>query len=110
MALYGNVFQAPPAPYQPIGAQTATTGFQLLRVTGIEGAKAYPMQPNSTVALFDANEDLMQIKSTDAGNFPTIRKFEFKEIVDTPVKEQKYVTIEEFNKFKEEILNAKQLV
>lgn len=33
----------------------------LIRVTGLEGARAYQMQPNSTAALFDANEDLMYV-------------------------------------------------
>lgn len=37
----------------------------LTRVTGLEGAKAYQMPPNSTVALFDNNDDLMYIKTTD---------------------------------------------
>ena len=35
----------------------------LIRVNGIDGAKAYQMPANSTVALFDANEDVMYIKS-----------------------------------------------
>ena len=37
----------------------------LTRVTGLEGAKAYQMPANSTVALFDNNDDLMYIKTTD---------------------------------------------
>ena len=84
---------------------------QLIRVNGIDSAKAYPTAPNSTVPLFDANEDIMYIKSTDASNFPTIRRFRFIEEPETqmPVQQQ-YVTIEEFNKFKEELLNGKQFI
>lgn len=41
----------------------------LTRVTGIDGAKAYQMPPNSTVALFDNNEDLMYIKITDGAGY-----------------------------------------
>ena len=37
----------------------------IIRVNGIEGAKAYQMNANSIVSLFDANEDIMYIKSTD---------------------------------------------
>lgn len=37
-------------PYQPYEQG-------LVRVTGIDGARAYQMRPNSTVALFDANND-----------------------------------------------------
>lgn len=53
---------------------------QLIRVTGLEGAKAYQMSPNSTVALFDNNEDIMYVKTTDGAGFPTIRTFKFEEI------------------------------
>ena len=37
----------------------------LIRVTGIDGAKAYPMQPNSVVPLFDNDNDIMYIKTTE---------------------------------------------
>ena len=52
----------------------------LVRVTGIEGAKAYQMPINSSAALFDGENDIMYIKTTDGAGFPTIRTFEFKEI------------------------------
>ena len=92
--------------------QQAQTNSQLIQVNGIESAKAYPTTPNSTVALFDTNDDILYIKSTDASNFPTIRKFRFKE-ESLEVQAQpsvQYVTLDEFNKFKEEILNGKQFV
>ena len=85
---------------------------QLIQVNGLESAKAYPTVPNSTVALFDANDDVFYIKATDASNFPTIRKFRFKEesLEGQTKKDVQYVTLEEVNKFKEEILNAKQYI
>lgn len=83
---------------------------QLIRVNGLDSAKAYPTSPNSTVALFDANEDIMYIKSTDASNFPTIRRFRFVEEKETQIPTQQYVTMEEFNQFREEILNGKQFI
>ena len=87
------------------------TGPQLIKVNGLDSAKAYPTVANSTIALFDANDDIMYIKSTDASNFPTIRRFRFVEETE-PANEdtEKYVTVEEFNKFKEELLNGKQSV
>lgn len=39
-------------------------GEQLIRVTGLDGAKAYQMRPNSAVALFDGAEDIFYLKST----------------------------------------------
>ena len=85
----------------------------LTRVTGVEGAKAYQMPANSTVALFDNNEDLMYIKTTDGAGFPTIRTFSFSEVVanNNPVPDNvDYVTRDEFNKLKEELLNGKQSI
>lgn len=95
--------------FSPNFNQTANPT-QLIRVNGIDSAKAYPTAPNSTVPLFDANEDIMYIKSTDASNFPTIRIFRFVEEQETQIPVQQYVTIDEFNKFKEEILNGKQFI
>ena len=85
----------------------------LIRVNGLEGAKAYQMSANSTVALFDANNDLMYVKSTDGAGFPTIRTFAFNEVVannNTVPENVEYVTREEFNKLKEELLNGKQSI
>jgi hypothetical protein len=49
----------------------------LIRVTGMDGAKMYQLSPNSAVALFDANEDIFYIKTTDGAGFPTIRSYKF---------------------------------
>lgn len=85
-------------------------GPQLNRVNGINGAKAYPTVANAMYALFDENDDILYVKITDAGNYPTIRTFKMVEEVETSGQESKYVTIDEFNKFKEELLNGKQFV
>ena len=85
----------------------------LEKVNGFDSARQYPMPPNSRVALFDINDDILYIKETDASGFPTIRRFRFHEEIETPnstVEEGKYVTVEEFNKFKEELINGQQLV
>ena len=81
---------------------------QLVRVSGIEGAKAYQMPPNSSVALFHESEDIFYIKTSDGAGFPTIRAFRFAPMKENETVEnaQQYVTLDEFNRFKEEI-NAK---
>lgn len=89
-----NAFQAQqtnPMMTQPqmpqIGTQQPVNG--LTRVTGMEGAKAYQMPPNSVVALFDDSYDIMYVKSTDGAGFPTIRIFDFYEHKEeTPVQKQ----------------------
>ena len=53
----------------------------------------------------------MYIKTTDGAGFPTIRTFTFKEVVNSQNKQTNdYVTREEFNQLKEELLNAKQSI
>lgn len=64
---------------QPMQQQTG-----LNRVTGIEGARAFAVNPNSVVALFDDTQDVFYVKSTDSGGFPTIRGYRFTPIEDAP--------------------------
>lgn len=79
----------------------------LIRVNGIEGAKAYQMSANSTVALFDTNEDLMYVKTTDGAGFPIIRTFSFTEIKEDTKATQNtdYISRQEFEDFKKELMN-----
>ena len=79
----------------------------LIRVNGIDGAKAYQMNANSTVALFDSNEDIMYIKNTDGSGFPSIRMFKFEEVNETTKSEEKqdYISRKEFEEFKKELMN-----
>lgn len=94
---------------QPVPNYSAN---QLIRVTGIEGAKAYQMPANSTVALFDSGSDLMYIKSTDGAGFPTIRTFQFSEVIqkNDNADYSAFVTREEFEELKEMINNGKQSI
>lgn len=77
-------------------AQMQQPGMQLIKVTGIEGAKAYQMPPNAVVPLFDADNDIMYVKSTDGAGFPTIRAFAFQPLEDPQPQDQQYVTRDEF--------------
>lgn len=51
----------------------------ILRVTGPESAKAYPVSPNSNVILFDGENPVFYWKSTDDSGFASIRTFTFEE-------------------------------
>ena len=79
----------------------------LIRVNGIDGAKAYQMNANSTVALFDSNEDIVYIKNTDGAGFPSIRMFKFEEVNEITKSEEKqdYISRKEFEEFKKELIN-----
>ena len=95
-------------PIPQYGFQTTIPTFQnnavqLTKVSGLDGAKAYQMPANSAVALFHESEDVMYIKTTDGAGFPTIKVFRFEPVQEEEPEKGKYVTIEEFNKFREEI-------
>ena len=83
----------------------------LIRVTGMEGARAYQMPPNSAVALFDDGQDVFYVKTTDGAGFPTIRAYSFQpmEQAQTMVASE-YVTRAEFEQLKEMIVHGKQPV
>lgn len=70
---------------------------QPIRATGMDGAKAYRMPPNSVVPLFDAGNGIMYVKSTDGAGFPAIRAFAFQPVEDKPDQVRQYVTRDEFD-------------
>lgn len=99
---YGNNYpygyQNMTNPYQP-AQPTAQPINGIISVTGIEGAKAYQLPPNSSMPLFDQNNDVLYVKTTDAAGYPTIRTFRFEpyeqQIEVTPLPD--YVPRSEFD-------------
>ena len=83
----------------------------LIRVTGMEGARAYQMPPNSAVALFDDGQDVFYVKTTDGAGFPTIRSYSFQPMEQAQAMgASEYVTRAEFEQLKEMIAHGKQPV
>ena len=87
----------------------------IIRVTGMDGAKAYDLSPNSRAALFDASEDIVIIKTTDGAGFPSYRRARLdwiEEELTQPTGD--YITRDElraqFEELKGLILNGKQPV
>lgn len=77
-------------------------------VNGIEGAKAHIMtQLNSTIYLKDSDSDLMFVKSCDNEGKCSIKTYKMKEVVEATsikdIKENEYITKEEFNSFKSDM-------
>ena len=103
-------------PQAQVAQPVQTQGPQLLRVSGLDSVKMFQTVPNSTVALFDENDDVFYIKQTDSSNFPTIRTFKFTEVKEEKkeVPNVKYVTSDELdrvvNEQREEIQNGKQFI
>lgn len=89
----------------------------LLWVQGEAGAKSYLVAPNTTVLLMDSEGSRFFLKSTDNAGMPSLRTFEYTEVVQNapqaPQSDQnnlddKYVTREEYDGLKrqyEDILN-----
>lgn len=67
--------------YQPSVTQPING---LVSVTGIEGAKAYQLPPNSSMPLFDGDNDILYVKTTDAAGYPTIKTFRFEPLEQVP--------------------------
>lgn len=104
---YGQNLTATPKPaYDP----TLPNGDCLLRVNGQDSAINYRMNPNSRAVLFDANADIFYIVTSDASGANTVQAFSFASYEPAKVNSETYVTKEEFDKFKEEVLNGKQFV
>lgn len=90
-------------PYQPIIPQFPTQSNEIKFVQGEAAAKAFNVQPGTTVFLMDSEESMFYIKSVGFNGVPNpLRKFRYEEVVeklpDIPV----YVTKEDFDaKFNE---------
>lgn len=118
------MYPNPMTPYQPYGMQFQqrmqpfssvmdASPRDLIRVTGMEGAKAYQMPPNSRAALFDDADDVVFIKMTDGAGFPSYKRARLiweDEPKQAAPNTDEFVTRKEFEDLKELIMNAKQSV
>lgn len=77
---------------------------EIPRVNGIDSARAYSVQPNSTVWLMDTQGDYFYIKSSDASGFCTLDKYAFKK-VDEKENKPNYATVEQLEELKKEIMS-----
>lgn len=87
----------------------------IIRVTGMDGAKAYNLSPNSRAALFDDTDDVVIIKTTDGAGFPSYRRARLDWLEeDPPQPAGDYITRDEFraqfDELKGLIINGKQSV
>ncbi len=80
----------------------------IIKVNGRAGADAYQMNaPNAMAALFDANEDIFYLKTTDGAGYPTVEAYSFTRLADrAPAPEKEPIYREEFDSFKNELREA----
>lgn len=65
-------------------------------VNGVEGARAFPIPPNSKVLLVDGDSKTFFIKTTDYEGKPTLERYSYAKYVEAP-KDTDYVTMAQFN-------------
>lgn len=101
---YPNCTPFRPQNYQPPQQVQVNT---LIKVNGLNGAKAYQMPANQAVALFDQNDDYFYVKSTDGAGFPTIKTFKFEEVTDAHFTQNcDYVTREEMEEYVKQLIRT----
>ena len=72
---YPQTYQHVSAANQYSGQQPANSG--LIWVQGEAGAKSYLVAPNTTVALWDSENQIIYLKSADASGMPSIKTLDF---------------------------------
>lgn len=92
--------------FQPMQSRPDPSGLNW--VQGEAGAKSWFVTPGSTVLLMDSEAQRFYLKMADPSGVPTMRTFEYTEVgaVKAPgvTQPQKFVTVESFNSFKEEVM------
>lgn len=84
---------------------TSVNGLQF--VNGMEGARGFRTMNNSTVPLFEKDDDIMYIVQTDGFGNKNIKRYRCIE-EDPPKMEDLFVSKESFNELKGEITDVKQ--
>lgn len=86
-------------------------GQRLPKANGIQEAREYPTGIDCEVAIFDTNDDIMYIKTTDGNGFGSLRRFRItEEPLETVEVNPNSVSRSEFNEFKEEVLNGQRSI
>lgn len=100
MATYNNPYLPYPPQFYPnqnptINVQAQQQPSPMIWVKDQQQAESYPTGPNSTVILWDQNQDTIYIKSTDVLGKPNLKILDFKIRETTPkIEENKPVTHE----------------
>ena len=87
-------------------SQTLLPGQRLLKVNGYENAEKYPIPRDCEAVLFDEVEPYIYIKKTDTNGGTTFVRCRYEEEPIPHFNPAEYVTVTDFNKFKEDILNG----
>ena len=70
-------FNGYPATYQPMYQPVQQNQNGIIWVQGEAGAKSYMIAPNSTVTLWDSENQTIYLKSADASGMPSIKTLDY---------------------------------
>lgn len=115
MAFNNTGFPIGYQPYYPYQQQMSvapqsqqTSG--IIWVQGEAGAKSYLVAPNTTVQLWDSENQVIYLKSADASGMPSMKILDYKirdmqsqPQISVPIPQSEYVTKDEFTAFEEQI-------
>lgn len=76
------------------------------KVSDLEEAKKYQVFPGGTIYLLDQNEPYIYVKTSDVNGRTSLRAFSLMEIDVTKIQDSKYITRDDFDMFKRDILNS----
>lgn len=118
MAVYNNGY---PVGYQQMYAPQPQVQYPhiasngIIWVQGEAGAKSYLVAPNTTVQLWDSENNVIYLKSADSSGMPSMRILDYtirensSQMASNGLKnDSMYVTKDEFEKFKAEILETRK--
>lgn len=100
--------QAAPAGmyYQPPYQQS----FQITKVNGENGAKAFQMPPNSSIILLDESSPKVYIKETDGASYPKLSVYKLVPDTDEKKEEEEKVSEDQIKKLEERIAVLERFV
>ena len=104
---YGQqVVNQPPMYYQPPYQQS----FQITRVNGENGAKAFQMPPNSSIILLDESRAKVYIKETDGASYPKLSIYKLVPDTEDKLKDENCESKEQIKKLEERIAVLERFV
>lgn len=114
---YGNMMNNQQVPFQqqpqaPIPNMQPQMQSNIEYVSGIEGAKALILPPNTQRLVLDSDNKYFYIKSTDMQGKPTLRRFKYSDVEENAPTEKvslpEYVPLADFNSLLEEFDSLKK--
>ena len=107
-------YQAQPNMFQSQSQPQASAQGGIIWVQGEAGAKSYLVAPNTTVQLWDSENQVIYLKSADASGMPSMKILDYKireatqsipqtQALSQPHVSADYVTREELNAFEAQI-------